>query len=478
MKGRTQRRIVAAALVACAVTTSAFAGAPSGSRCAGGRFVTAVGWACPGPGGLWRVTLDDGFTFLTHGPDPLDSHGDEDTFYRYYEVKPRDPSCVSSPTSEFHIQVLYSHPAGSKDNFQKRQALIKRTVERMNGLLYAEGAEFGRPLRFRMRCLRGSLSIANATLDVQPGAGFGDIVTAMRSAGYTSPLIKYWLYFEDVAPPGAGGTAQAFLDTTPNADNEANFGPNYGVFWSHQGNAEGKKHQVAEDYLANAMMHEGAHNLGAVNNMAPNSTLGGHCTDDSDVMCYADGGPNAPRYAYGRCTTLHFDCKHDDYFNPKPKPSNYLATHWNLASPLNRFVGGCHYKAGALTAGTGPVDVDDAGLADQRISSARVSIPTRCRGRAFGASAALQPLPALGSALGRIPATELAFQAGTGHAGPEAVLTSLLDPDVDVCFLKRNRLLGCSQDGPSETGTVPKAATTALIRQITGLNTIYTFSII
>ena len=87
-------------------------------------------------------------------------------------------------------------------------------------------------------------------------------------------------------------------------------------------------------------MHENAHNQGAVQYSSPQSTgSGGHCSQGHDVLCYApDGGDRNQVLSIACADRVHFDCEGDDYFDPSPEPGEYLATHWNLGSPLNRFI--------------------------------------------------------------------------------------------------------------------------------------------
>ncbi len=85
--------------------------------------------------------------------------------------------------------------------------------------------------------------------------------------------------------------------------------------------------------------HELIHMLGGVQRTSPNSTSYGHCTDERDAMCYADGGTTPA----GTVATMRtscagafdealLDCNRDDYFNAgTPAAGSYLATNWNTA---------------------------------------------------------------------------------------------------------------------------------------------------
>lgn len=85
-------------------------------------------------------------------------------------------------------------------------------------------------------------------------------------------------------------------------------------------------------------LHEYSHNMGAVQNSAPHSTNGLHCTDGRDTMCYDDGASNGGAYTTSACSVEVYDCGKDDYFHRAPPSGAYLASHWNLGSDLNRFL--------------------------------------------------------------------------------------------------------------------------------------------
>ena len=87
------------------------------------------------------------------------------------------------------------------------------------------------------------------------------------------------------------------------------------------------------------MLHELAHYMGAVMRTAKNSTLGAHCNDGTDIMCYTDSGARRTQRSVCPATAYHrfglLDCNADDYFSTNPAPGSYLATRWNVAdSPV------------------------------------------------------------------------------------------------------------------------------------------------
>jgi hypothetical protein len=135
---------------------------------------------------------------------------------------------------------------------------------------------------------------------------------------------------------GICGIGSFLPDETPGATNINNTGGGYAIAYSGCWDVQ-------------TAMHENGHNMGAVQYSAPNSTgSGAHCYEDQDVMCYSpDGGDRHQSGTVLRCADrVHFDCNHNDYFSTAPAPGSYLATHWNLGSPANRF----------LSLGQGPGD--------------------------------------------------------------------------------------------------------------------------
>lgn len=78
--------------------------------------------------------------------------------------------------------------------------------------------------------------------------------------------------------------------------------------------------------LADTMLHEAMHNLGAVRNDAPHSTLGGHLFEGHDVMQQGGGSFQGEMiYPCAQNQLLPLDCGGDDYYNPNPSPGSPMA---------------------------------------------------------------------------------------------------------------------------------------------------------
>ncbi|HVL33767.1 MAG TPA: hypothetical protein VM600_09345, partial [Actinomycetota bacterium] len=73
------------------------------------------------------------------------------------------------------------------------------------------------------------------------------------------------------------------------------------------------------------------------------------------------------------------DCNNDDYFHPAPRAGHYLRTHWNVGSPLNRFIEGCLSTGGEFKSGS-------LSLSYLVTTPVVHAIPPNCRGRLFAIS--------------------------------------------------------------------------------------------
>ena len=415
--------------------------APQAS-CASPTYVAALGWACPVPGG-YQVLLGDGTTVLSHGGDPIPRFSEG---RRKLKVEGKQPSCVTNPNTAFHVQLVYVSPSDQPSRYSKNIGQIRRMARLANGVLYADARRLGRARSLRMACSGREPTVRELRLSV-PNADqdFAQVVTEMRRAGFTSPLAKYWVYYDGRPPDAPAGTGSFKDDANLRASNQSNFGPGYAVTWG-----------IPVEYGGSGvMLHELGHTLGAVQLSAPNSSGAAHCNDGPDVMCYDDGGPTS-RYRSNACSTVRFDCHNNDYFHPRPKSKNYLHDSWNVASPWNRFLAGCLYRTEQLN-----VDPNHlvAGLQQQRVTldvGSRFAIPKRCRNRPFALSAVHVPLPEIVyDTLGVIPEAI--------DPGPHRIYSQIVPSNVDICFFRSSKPLTCFAVAESEEGFVPRTATHAQI---------------
>ena len=271
---------------------------------------------------LYRIPVEDGPDLLTHGPDTqLDEPETRSDGFSAGDPQ-RPPACAS----DNYQQVLYGRPATSADRLSSVLPSIRAEMLRVNALLNQNSLDSGGPSAdYKMACdPDGQINVQGFTAT---GSSFSDVVAGARAAGFDDPDVDYTIFYDD---PGSNacGVGSYYNDDRLIAGNRSNSGGGYGVTYS-------------PCWYGTTPMHENGHNEGAVQNGAPYSTgTGGHCWDEEDVMCYSpDGGNLHQEGTIQRCTDkVYFDCGFDTYFDSAPEPGEYLYTHWNIGSPLNRFI--------------------------------------------------------------------------------------------------------------------------------------------
>lgn len=271
---------------------------------------------------LYRVPVRKGRALFTHGPD-LALAGSQTRQSGFAQGDPeRSPVCGG----DYYQHVLYGRLAGSPDNYGSAAEQIRAAIRRTNAVLNQDSLASGGPTAdLRVLC-DGSGKIAVGRFTAS-GTDFSSIVAGARLAGYDLDNVDYTIFFEGSAG-GACGVGSYYDDERLT---EANY------------NNDGGGYAIAYDgcWFNATPMHEIGHTQGAVQYGAPYSTgSGGHCNDEIDVMCYSpDGGDLNQGGTILRCNDRnHFDCGYDTYFDSRPEAGEYLASHWNLGSELNRFI--------------------------------------------------------------------------------------------------------------------------------------------
>lgn len=230
--------------------------------------------------------------------------------------------CEGDGTTGNRVQVVYVHGPG-RDRFSEYAASFRKWAADADLIYSASAQETGgvRHIRYvtNADC---TPTVLNIELPDSALSEFSATNAALAGKGLDRRDRKYMIFAETQVYCGIGTFAG---DERPGQNNQSNFGPSYG-------------RTDSGCWGGHTAAHELGHNLGAVNNSAPNTSRGAHCTDEFDVMCYSDS-PNYPTMR-NVCTNQAaeniLDCNHDDYFHTSPKAGSYLATHWNIAD--NQFL--------------------------------------------------------------------------------------------------------------------------------------------
>lgn len=230
------------------------------------------------------------------------------------------PSCSGSGTDGKRVQVLYVHQKSTPSRYSQVLPALRNEVANVDDVFAVSAQQTGGLRRVRWVHDAGCLPvIKDVTVpDGALGSNFWDTVHALDTLGFNDANRKY-LMFADANQFCGIGTLYNDERLT------GNYNDGYAASYSRvDANCWSSGHSVAA--------HELTHNLGGVQQDAPHSTVNGHCWDEADIMCYADGSGVAMKSVCGSAQEQLLDCNHDDYFSTAPAAGTFLAKSWNTAS--------------------------------------------------------------------------------------------------------------------------------------------------
>jgi hypothetical protein len=232
-----------------------------------------------------------------------------------------EPSCTGNGSDGNRVQVLYVVEADDPDRFTSVLPILRDEVANVDDTFALSAARDGGALRVRWVHDPATCQPLIRSVKVKSGdlASFGTMITAVQKAGYTATNRKYLMFADAAVLCGVG---HLILDDSRTGNANDGGSAMYARVDTGCWQAGGGGSIAA---------HELMHNLGGVQGSAGHSTPYGHCDDDKDLMCYADGPGITMHQVCPAANEPLFDCGQDDYFATNPAPSSYLATKWNTA---------------------------------------------------------------------------------------------------------------------------------------------------
>ncbi|GAA3678316.1 hypothetical protein GCM10022237_42140 [Nocardioides ginsengisoli] len=255
-------------------------------------------------------------------------------------------TCEGDGTTGYRTQAMYVVEAGKTNRYAALLPSFRLWAAGVDDVVNRSAALTGGVRRVRyVTEPDGAACVAkvlNVTVPAGSMASFNATVSAVQALGYTDPARKYLMWTDATV---LCGIASMYPDAT---DGQGN--PNNGRYAQYAridsgcwGFGDGATQHSVE-------AHELLHTFGGVMSTAPHGTRAGHCWDESDTMCYADGGGFAMKQVCPAEREYLYDCNNDDYFSTYPDPGSWLDTHWNAAD--SRFLIGGGDGSGGGAPGT------------------------------------------------------------------------------------------------------------------------------
>ena len=259
-----------------------------------------------------------------------------------------DPSvpCDGDGTSGYRVQAMYVVEADKANRYASLLPQFRLWAAGVDDVFNRAAAVTGGVRHVRYVTEAGGSGcvarVLNVTVPTGSMTSFDSTINAVRALGYTNPARKYLMWTDASV---LCGIAKMYLD-----DRQDQANANNGAYAQYSRIDSGCWGHGNTTTAHSVEAHELVHNLGGVQNSAPHATRVGHCWDESDAMCYADGGGFPMRQVCPPGTENLLDCNVDDYYSTYPPAGSYLDRFWNSAD--SRFlIGGGDGTSGG-TAGT------------------------------------------------------------------------------------------------------------------------------
>jgi hypothetical protein len=253
------------------------------------------------------------------------------------------------PATQRQIKVVYAYASGEADRSAQWSDALQADVSNIEQYLALQtGGQ--RALRFDMGTECGPQYVDIQTVALprdrtyyrDDPTNFDRLAHDVAAAiGSQSGPRDVFILADKLTDDPVWGIAEVLGDDSPGASNASNVGGLTAIMWTNPSTQP----DPSDWWQPTVMLHEITHNLGGVQQSAPNHTSNWHCIDGEDVMCYADGALMAHPYEDDHCPLSSdaipqtYDCGHDDYYDPSPATGSYLATHWNTFN--SPFLGSC-----------------------------------------------------------------------------------------------------------------------------------------
>ena len=256
-------------------------------------------------------------------------------------------TCDGDGTSGYRTQAMYVVEAGATNRYASLLGQLKVWAAGTDDVINRSAALTGGVRNVRYVTEAGAdgtceAKVLNVTVPAGSTSSFGATIQAVQNLGHNLTNRKYLMWVDARVLCGVATVYPYDTDDQGNYNNGsyAQYARVDSACWGYGDGG----------YQNSVEAHELVHTLGAVMKGAPHGTDPGHCFDESDTMCYNDGGGKAMQQVCPPEREYLLDCNSDDYFSTYPSPGSWLDTHWNAAD--SRFLVGGGDGSGSGSPGT------------------------------------------------------------------------------------------------------------------------------